>query len=818
MKSTDIIQPKAITAPLAYEGKRFEIPEAATGSEKASIAEGFPAITMQALDDGGLPPRGEDCNGMFYLSTDQRVYLQNGGLITFNQEVSDAIGGYPAGAILDYIDGNDIYYKVKSLIDDNTNNFVTNPALIDDINWKFVSSAGTGAMRNIGETVFSLLPLDDAGLHLLDGALISGTGAYAAFVAKIAQLYGNGSNIPKYFTTETLWQQSITNYGVCGKFVYDAAANTVRLPKVTGIVEGTLDANALGDLVQAGLPALVSAGAHTHSRGTMEITGALDGYDANRGFCWDSARLSGAFSRTSASTGGSGMSSTSGTCYGINFNASKSWTGATSSNGNHTHSYNGNVQTSDTVQPQTIKGFLYMVVANSVKTEIEVDIDNVMTDLNGKADIDLNNVSTISESSAVGQQLAQKLNQNQLTNSILELPETVKYQHTSSELTILAGTRIIIPYGVEDLRKTYPVGSSFLTENLKVVDSQFAYNKFFVWVELQSDIVVNNAGVTGKKSLFLDIENYSFRVILNSNCISGTSASSAQIWYDTTSNIVKSSIEMDSNWAGTLSLPLLEGEFVLDTGFSEITNVFNGIGYLGSIVWVDKGIKGLIPNGRNEDGTLRNIVLNTYLLRIKEANTDATRTLILQFNNTSLGEINQTNYIVSDVEPKGLSGWSVWWNTLTNYQYIKNFSDSNSVWSPQYYLNDFARVSVSPGKIDSMRIGKPFQALDVNNTSLICSLSTPSNKTEYVGSLNVNQQNNELKAPASGWFTVYYQVPSSMYLRLTNITSGQLAWECRGEGVPVVSCRVSKGDICRVSHELGGTSLEAWFTYDKGEI
>ena len=41
---------------------------------------------------------------------------------------------------------------------------------------------------------------------------------------------------------------------------------------------------------------------------------------------------------------------------------------------------------SNTVQPQSIKVFYYIVVANSTKTNIEVDIDEIVTDLNGKAD------------------------------------------------------------------------------------------------------------------------------------------------------------------------------------------------------------------------------------------------------------------------------------------------------------------------------------------------------------------------------------------------------------------------------------------------
>ena len=59
---------------------------------------------------------------------------------------------------------------------------------------------------------------------------------------------------PAWAIDEATWQATVAQYGACGKFVYDSTNNTVRLPKVTGIVEGTIDATALGELVEAGLP------------------------------------------------------------------------------------------------------------------------------------------------------------------------------------------------------------------------------------------------------------------------------------------------------------------------------------------------------------------------------------------------------------------------------------------------------------------------------------------------------------------------------------------------------------------------------------
>lgn len=361
--------------------------------------------------------------------------------------------------------------------------------------------------RNVGQIIESIVPLTDAGLHLLDGALINGSGIYADFVTYIADLYANtqsawktyvqptnpsgitstngfsnpsnafdndpstyascgtttdyiewdlgetlkvsgfnatiqwvsgsasscnisiysvdgnnnetlianGSGVPQgasgtssaqfsgievsklrfkcipndggqspttstpsrvaqiniiaqrevkpIFCTEQQWQTSVTTYGVCGKFVYDSVNNTVRLPKITGIVEGTTDLTALGDLVEAGLPNItgeIQRGNYGPIRNTGDTSGAFDRDNTQHGY----------------NNGMNGEANDS--AAGFNFDASRS------------SSIYGN---STTVQPQTIKVLYYIVIATTTKTEIEVDIDTIATDLNGKADRDLINLT-----------------------------------------------------------------------------------------------------------------------------------------------------------------------------------------------------------------------------------------------------------------------------------------------------------------------------------------------------------------------------------------------------------------------------------------
>ena len=157
------------------------------------------------------------------------------------------------------------------------------------------------------------------------------------------------------FTTELNWQNSVSAYGVCGKFVYDSVNNTVRLPKITKFIEGTIDTETLGDLTEAGLPSIE----HTHEYWIYS------------------------YAKTGAS--GTARNIVSGSTY------------PTPSTNSPVDPIYGR---SSTVQPQSIKVLYYIVIATTTKTSIEIDIDEIATDLNGKADTDLTNcIGSLSDSS-----------------------------------------------------------------------------------------------------------------------------------------------------------------------------------------------------------------------------------------------------------------------------------------------------------------------------------------------------------------------------------------------------------------------------------
>lgn len=206
--------PKVLAMPFAENGLKNEIPVNATGTNEASLTEGFPEITMKLRADGGLPPKGKDFNGLGNLLSSLFFNLQNGGRYTFMQEVSDAIGGYPQGAILTYKNTNTgEAYLVESLIQNNTYNFVTTPSYIDGVKWKKTYNDDlSGAISNVvtNDLTANMVLVSDANGKIAVSPTISST--------ELEYLNNVTSNIQTQINGK---QATITN----GSTVYNKASN-----------------------------------------------------------------------------------------------------------------------------------------------------------------------------------------------------------------------------------------------------------------------------------------------------------------------------------------------------------------------------------------------------------------------------------------------------------------------------------------------------------------------------------------------------------------------------------------------------------------
>ncbi len=130
--------PKLIVKPFAKNGQKNVIPEnyeTSMESNQATWDQGFGQITMLPVAAGGLPPKGQDFNGIFNQISENIVYLSQGGRFKFSAEYAEAIGGYPKGAILQSDDEKKEYL---SLIDNNKVDF--NAASDISASWKLVNT------------------------------------------------------------------------------------------------------------------------------------------------------------------------------------------------------------------------------------------------------------------------------------------------------------------------------------------------------------------------------------------------------------------------------------------------------------------------------------------------------------------------------------------------------------------------------------------------------------------------------------------------------------------------------------------------------
>ena len=140
------------------------------------------------------------------------------------------------------------------------------------------------------------------------------------------------------------------------------ATGTFRVPDYNVTKRFLQPGSGAGTQIAAGLPQHThsgtssSNGAHTHTRGTMNITGSF--FNSNWKQKYSNGTVgtfTGAFTSTNdGGTGGSNWGANGGQC---SFDASRTWSGSTSSNGAHTHTItvgnasDSNYGNSTTVQP-----------------------------------------------------------------------------------------------------------------------------------------------------------------------------------------------------------------------------------------------------------------------------------------------------------------------------------------------------------------------------------------------------------------------------------------------------------------------------------
>lgn len=231
--------------------------------------------------------------------------------------------------------------------------------------------AWLGSSLPTGFIIPAVGKISDERFTLLDGKTLSRAGTYEAFCNKVVSEVKAGN---WFACSEDEYAQDLSDFGQCGKFV--VSNNYIRIPTITRFIGATITLSEIGKTYKESLPQ------HTHTRGTMNITGNM-GTTGSYGTNF----VSGAFYNASGINIDSANAGNANKPR-INFDASRNWTGATSNASGETYQNNAKVQPDHTKYPY------YMVISTEGQTaNVEIDINKVYEDLNLKANSDLSNVS-----------------------------------------------------------------------------------------------------------------------------------------------------------------------------------------------------------------------------------------------------------------------------------------------------------------------------------------------------------------------------------------------------------------------------------------
>ena len=143
MTSAQVPSRIAIKRPFAESG--FITPIQDTSGDSVNYQQGFPSIYGVPASEGGKYVGRGEINAIGNVATNDLFYHKCGGINTFDAAFAAKVGGYPKGAVLQYLNGNYIY-DVISLIDNNMFDFVASNT-IDGANWAYCNKETSSSDR-----------------------------------------------------------------------------------------------------------------------------------------------------------------------------------------------------------------------------------------------------------------------------------------------------------------------------------------------------------------------------------------------------------------------------------------------------------------------------------------------------------------------------------------------------------------------------------------------------------------------------------------------------------------------------------------------
>ncbi|MDP4023716.1 hypothetical protein Q8W71_13855 [Methylobacterium sp. NEAU 140] len=140
--------PAKLTIPFANAAGAGFIRSVPTASQiginsgAASYTDGFPPVCFSPVGSGGIPPAGQDFNGVLNAITAWTRWQAAGGTVPFDSAFALAVGGYPKGAIVQSTASGVLWLNTA---DGNS----TDPDGGGAANWVRIASTTTGRLNTI---------------------------------------------------------------------------------------------------------------------------------------------------------------------------------------------------------------------------------------------------------------------------------------------------------------------------------------------------------------------------------------------------------------------------------------------------------------------------------------------------------------------------------------------------------------------------------------------------------------------------------------------------------------------------------------------
>lgn len=384
------------------------------------------------------------------------------------------------------------------------------------------------------------------------------------------------------------------------------------------------------------------------------------------------------------------------------------------------------------------------------------------------------------------------LDTTNITNSVVKLPQDINFEiNSSGDLLLKTGSKFYVPNGSGTFDPVTMIVDAVLTQSWNTAEEVMVF-----YVRTSGTLTLRRAA----------------------DCSSGATDSISgrfHFWYDTTNNLVRA-VESDGTFRNeTMSFPLALIKMVGDNTahVSAVNKIFNGFGYIGATLYVVPGVRVLIPNGKNSDGSLKNISYQTSSV-LTRTNTDVSsgekEYLLLNLNNA----LHQANsWDISKTRPMFAENRNqYWYNPQTNRIFRYRSSSDNGFVNDRIVIGWFLLSGVNITDFDSKEV---FNAVSLDDGEYMAHQAMPSDR--YIG-LTLGASGATYTAPADGYIVLIKEATSvGQYVEMWSGGSISTQAQASANGQYLYNyIPVSKGASYGVNYTADGSTIRFRFVYANG--